>query len=66
VQADHMAGRALQGALSSGGLRFWPLERLNSYLDASGLRLVAQWRYRVVVFSLLLPRLTRSWPPDLA
>jgi hypothetical protein len=61
-----MAGRALQGALSSGGLRFWPLERLNRYLDASGLRLVAQWRYRVVVFSLLLPRLTRFWPPDLA
>ncbi len=66
VQADHMAGRALQWALSSGGLSFWPLERLNSYLDASGLRLVAQWRYRVVVFSLLLPRLKRSWPPALA
>jgi ubiquinone/menaquinone biosynthesis C-methylase UbiE len=65
VQAERRRGRVLQRALSSGGLRFWPLERLNRYLDASGLQLVAQWRYRVVVFSLLLPRLRRSWPPDL-
>jgi ubiquinone/menaquinone biosynthesis C-methylase UbiE/uncharacterized protein YbaR (Trm112 family) len=65
VRAEQPAGRALQWALSSGGLSFWPLERLNHAFDASGLRLVAQWRYRVVVFNLLLPRLGRYWPPDL-
>jgi SAM-dependent methyltransferase len=64
VRAEHLAGRALQGALSSSGLRFWSLEQLNRHLETSGLRLVAQWRYRVVVFSLLLPRLAQHVPPD--
>lgn len=46
-------GRALQAALGFGGLDFPPLDRLNLRFAAAGLRLRAQWRYRVVLFSLL-------------
>ncbi len=46
-------GRALQGVLSVGGIAFPPLEELNRRARMAGLRLRAQWRYRVVVLSLL-------------
>lgn len=53
VAGETGAGRALQGALGLGGLSFPPLDELNGRLAAAGLRLRAQWRHRVVVFSLL-------------
>jgi SAM-dependent methyltransferase len=55
VAGESGAGRLLQGALGLGGLVFPPLEELNGRLAAAGLRLRAQWRYGVVVFSLLTP-----------
>lgn len=55
VQAEQKVGRALQNFLGTGGLAFWSLDELNRRLQASGLYLAAQWRYRVVVFSLLIP-----------
>jgi SAM-dependent methyltransferase len=53
VQGETRVGRWLQAVLSLGGLSFLPLEVLNRRLAAAGLRLRAQWRYGVVVFSLL-------------
>jgi ubiquinone/menaquinone biosynthesis C-methylase UbiE/uncharacterized protein YbaR (Trm112 family) len=58
VAAENRAGRLLQGFLRTGGIQFWPLAQLNQQFVASGLHLRAQWRYRVVVFSLLLPSAT--------
>jgi SAM-dependent methyltransferase/uncharacterized protein YbaR (Trm112 family) len=55
VRAAALPGRALQALLASGGVVFPPLDELNQRLRAAGLRLAAQWRYRVVVFSQLLP-----------
>jgi SAM-dependent methyltransferase len=46
-------GRALQDLLGLGGVEFPSLAELNRRLAAAGLRLRAQWCYRVVVFSLL-------------
>jgi SAM-dependent methyltransferase len=46
-------GRALQAALGLGGVDFLPLDALNLRFAAAGLTLKAQWRYGVVVFSLL-------------
>lgn len=53
VRAGTPSGRALQTLLGTGGIAFWPLEELNRRLAAAGLRLRAQWRHRVVVFSVL-------------
>jgi len=53
-QAESGAGRALQRVLAAGGGAFWSLAELNRRYAAAGLRLRAQWRYRVVVFSLLV------------
>ncbi len=60
VQAESTAGRWLQRFLSTGGLDFWPLDSLNSLFEDCGLSLAAQWRYRVVVFSLLLTHPVRQ------
>lgn len=48
-------GRALQGLLGLGGIAFPTSEELNLRLTGAGLRLLAQWQYRVVLFSLLGP-----------
>lgn len=53
VRGETAPGQALQGALGAGGVSFPPLDELNRQLAAAGLRLRAQWRHRVVVFSLL-------------
>lgn len=53
VRGETGAGQALQGLLGLGGVNFLPLDELNTGLAAAGLRLRAQWRHRVVVFSLL-------------
>ncbi|HMQ30335.1 MAG TPA: class I SAM-dependent methyltransferase [Chloroflexaceae bacterium] len=53
ARAETGPGRALQGALSLGGIAFPTLDELNLGLAAAGLRLRAQWRHGVVVFSLL-------------
>jgi SAM-dependent methyltransferase len=55
LRAEQPAGRALQRVLAAGGIRFWTLAQLNARLEAAALRRVAQWRYGVVAFSLLLP-----------
>lgn len=55
VQATSGPGRALQQLLASGGLDFSPLSEVNRRFAAAGLRRVAQWQYRVVVFTLALP-----------
>lgn len=47
------AGRAAQRLMGLGGVEFPSLAELNRRLAAAGLRLRAQWRYHVVVFSLL-------------
>lgn len=54
VRGATAPGRALQSALGLGGLDFPPLDALNLRLAAAGLRLRAQWRYGVVLFSLLV------------
>lgn len=56
VEAAGATGRTVQRFLNLGGIDFWPLDRLNEHLAACGFRLASQWQYRVVVFSLLLPR----------
>jgi SAM-dependent methyltransferase len=55
ARAESRVGRLLQRFLSTGGIAFPPLDVQNCQFAAQGLRLAAQWRYRVVVFSLLLP-----------
>lgn len=55
VRGETAPGRALQSALGLGGIDFPPLDALNLRLAAAGLRLRAQWRHRVVLFSLLVP-----------
>jgi ubiquinone/menaquinone biosynthesis C-methylase UbiE len=54
ARAESHAGRLLQRFLSTGGIVFPPLDKQNCQFATNGLRLVAQWRYRVVVFSLLI------------
>jgi ubiquinone/menaquinone biosynthesis C-methylase UbiE len=56
VRAERPAGMALQQFLGLGGIAFWPLDQLNRRFAAAGLRLRAQWRYGVVVFSALTHR----------
>ncbi|NJN17875.1 MAG: methyltransferase domain-containing protein [Oscillochloris sp.] len=53
VQATTPAGRRLQAGLGFGGIAFPTLVELNRRFAVAGWRLRAQWRYRVVVFSLL-------------
>lgn len=53
VRGETAGGQALQGMLGTGGISFPPLDELNLRLARAGLRLRAQWRHRVVVFSLL-------------
>jgi SAM-dependent methyltransferase len=53
TRAGTARGRTLQALLGLGGVAFPPLDRLNRELAAAGLRLRAQWRRRVVLFSLL-------------
>jgi SAM-dependent methyltransferase len=53
VRGETGAGQALQGLMGTGGISFPPLDELNRRLAGAGLRLRAQWRYKVVVFSLL-------------
>ncbi|MCU0491626.1 MAG: methyltransferase domain-containing protein [Chloroflexaceae bacterium] len=55
VQARTKGGRGLQRVLGFGGVAFWPMGMLNQHFADNDLRLAAQWRYGVVVFSLLLP-----------
>lgn len=55
-RAGSLTGRALQQFLGLGGIAFWTVDELNRRLQAHGLDLKAQWRYRLVVFSLLTPR----------
>lgn len=52
-RASTLPGRVLQAALGTSGIVFPPLDALNRACAAAGLRLRAQWRYGVVVFSLL-------------
>lgn len=54
VAGDTPSGRAFQGLLGLGGVEFPPLDEFNHQLAAAGLRLRAQLRYRVVVFSLVM------------
>ena len=54
VAGSTTAGRTLQAGLGLGGVEFPTLTELNRRLAVAGLRLCAQWRYRVVVFSLLM------------
>ncbi len=56
VRDESASGRALQSFLSLGGVALPPLVEVNHAFAAAGLRLRAQWRYRVVVFSLLTAR----------
>lgn len=53
VRGETAPGQALQLLLGAGGVSFPPLDELNRRLAGAGLRLRAQWRHRVVVFSLL-------------
>lgn len=55
VRGETLPGRTLQRLLGPGGISFPPLDALNLALAGAGLRLMAQWRYRVVLFSLLGP-----------
>lgn len=56
VRDESVSGRALQSFLSLGGVALPPLVQVNHAFASAGLRLRAQWRYRVVVFSLLTAR----------
>jgi len=53
IRDDRAPGRAVQSFLGLAGVSFPTLDQLNRAFAAAGLRLRAQWRYRVVVFSLL-------------
>lgn len=53
IAAESALGRSAQRLLKSGGVTFWSQRQLNERLAAAGFRLRAQWRYRIVLFSLL-------------
>lgn len=53
VRTESRVGRLIQRFFAIGDVRFWSLVALNDLLRTSGLHLRAQWRYRVVVFSVL-------------
>ena len=53
LQAVSGWGRLLQRLLQSGGIEFPEQAALNRRFAAAGLRLVAQWRWRIVAISLL-------------
>lgn len=54
VRAEQAPGRLLQTMLAGGGLSFPTLAETNHSFQAAGLRIAAQWRYRLVLFTLLL------------
>lgn len=56
VRASTFAGRVLQSCLGTGGVVFPTLAEYNRLLQQADLRLVAQWQYRVVVFSQLMAK----------
>ena len=56
IEAETSAGRTLQSALATGGLAFPSQAQTNRWLRDAGLRLTAQWRYRVVLFSQAVMR----------
>lgn len=56
VRASTFAGRAFQSFLGTGGVVFPTLAEYNRLLQEADLRLLAQWQYRVVVFSQLATR----------
>lgn len=51
-------GRRLQSVLGSGGIQFPQPARLAEEFRTVGLRHVAEWRWRIVVISMLLPTQT--------
>lgn len=53
IEAERAGSRMIQRVMRASGLSFWPLSGLNQRFAQAGLRLRAQWRYGVVVFSLL-------------
>jgi SAM-dependent methyltransferase/uncharacterized protein YbaR (Trm112 family) len=53
VRADSGSGKLAQQVAGTGGIAFWSIAELNRHLARAALRLRAQWRYRVVVFSVL-------------
>lgn len=55
VQADSLPGRLLQQFLGTGGIDFWPQSTLNEWFITQGWQRAAQWRYGVVLFTLLRP-----------
>jgi SAM-dependent methyltransferase len=58
VAAQRSRGRGLQLGLSTGGVDFPTLATLNHWFDRAGLRREAQWRWRVVVITLLRANLS--------
>lgn len=55
VRAQTVPGRSLQLLLRGGGLTFPSVEATNQRFLAARLRVAAQWRYGLALFSLLLP-----------
>lgn len=53
VRDEQPMGRAVQSVMGLAGVAFPSLDQLNRAFAAAELRLRAQWRYRIVVFSLL-------------
>ncbi|NJP07227.1 MAG: class I SAM-dependent methyltransferase [Chloroflexaceae bacterium] len=54
LQSQVLPGQVLQQTLQWSGIDFWTRDELNQRFAASGLRLIDQWCYGIVVFSLLL------------
>ncbi len=55
VRSEQVVGRVVQNVLNSAGVMFWSPDELQHLLQASGLRLVSQWQYGLVLFSLVVP-----------
>jgi SAM-dependent methyltransferase len=60
VASEAPAGRLVQSLLGTGGIDFWPLERLNLAFQQADLAVVEQNRYGVVVFSKLMALSSRQ------
>jgi hypothetical protein len=54
VRSEQFAGRVLQSLLAPGGLAFPSQARSNRLFQEAGLRIASQWRYGLVLFSLLV------------
>ncbi len=54
VQSEERGGRLVQSLLAPGGLAFPSQAESNALFERAGLRIAAQWRYGVVLFSLLI------------